>query len=283
MSFPTRLPTVPHLKEDGSNWAAFATRFRAIMQINCWSHFDGTATRLASRDVANLTSSEKAVMKEWAREDAAVRRLLSGRLPDRVLLATCHHETANALWDALAIEFGHSGNPNDNTPEGVAHVEPDSTRGEEADTNAPALLQGAGPEPLMDEEEHHSLEVEEEGIAGENASVGQDMGPRVELQHPGFSPLATQEEVGLLTPPSSPSPPTPEAASTQHSLVVNTGTSATPDSDSDNEAEEAFRTEMSGAEDEDAFGRAGLNGQLVKEGEEWMPTRRPEYAPHCLW
>ena len=186
-------------------------------------------------------------MKNWAREDVAAWQLLSVRLP---------------------------GNPNNNTPEGVARPELDSSPGEDTDsnTNAPAHSEGAGPDLWMDVEEDHSLEVEEEGTAGENASVGQDMGPRVELQHPGFSPLATQEEVGLLTPPSSPSPPTPEAASTQHSLVVNTGTSATPDSDSDNEAEEAFRTEMSGAEDEDAFGRAGLNGQLVKEGEEWMPT-----------
>jgi len=248
MPFPTRLPTVPHLKEDGSNWAAFAARFEAIMWVtHCWAHFDGTATRPAPRDVANLTSTEKAAMREWAREDATARQLLSGKLPDRVLLATRRHKTANALWDALTKEFGHSDDANAYTPEGVALAEPDSTPGEDAthaadiegegcslaeegdthaqivsaeavlswqhtqvrdpkvrahhdraepdmqsrqpgDTNARAHLEGAAPEPSMDEEEHHSLEVEEEGTAGENASIERDMGPRVELQHPGVSP-----------------------------------------------------------------------------------------------
>ena len=55
--------------------------------------------------------------------------------------------------------------------------------GEDAITNpyAPAHLEGAGPELSMDGKEDHSLEVEEEGIAGENASVEGDTGPRVEL------------------------------------------------------------------------------------------------------
>jgi len=45
--------------------------------------------------------------------------------------------------------------------------------------------------------------------------------------------------------------------------------SATPNNDSAEDAEEAFCAEMSRAEDEEAFDRAGLEGQLVKEDEEW--------------
>src|SRR5260221_13204809 len=168
-------------------------------------------------------------------------------------------------------KFGHPGNPNDNTPKGVAHQEPDSMPGEDAITNpyAPAHLEGAGPELSMDGKEDHSLEVEEEGIAGENASLEGDIGPHVELQDPGVSPLATQEDVGPLTPPSSPpSPITPEAASTQCSPAANMGTSATPEPDLDNVAEETFHAETSGVEDEEAFDRAGLEGRLVKEEEE---------------
>ena len=37
----------------------------------------------------------------------------------------------------------------------------------------------------------------------------------------------------------------------------------------DNDAKETFCTETSGAEDEEAFDRAGLEGRLVKEKEEW--------------
>ena len=195
--------------------------------------------------------------------------MLSGRLPDWVMLATCRHKTAKARWDALIKEFGHPGNPNANTPEGVAHPEPDSTPGEDADSNTDARAHpdGAGSELTMDGKEDNSLEVEEEGTAGDNASVEGDIGPRVELQDPGVSPLATQEDVGLLTPPPSPPPITPEAASTQRSPVVNTGASATPEPDSDNEAEETFRAETSGAADEHALDWAGLDGRLVKEEE----------------
>jgi hypothetical protein len=178
-----------------------------------------------------------------------------------------HHKTAKGRWDAIIEDFGHPGNPNDNTPEGVARPEPDSTLGEDVDsnTNAPAQSYGAGPELLMGEEDDRSLKVEEEEIAGNDASVERDMGPRVELQNLGVSPLATHEDTGSLPLPSPSPSPTPEAASTQCSPVVNTGTSATPDSDSDNDAEEAFCTETPGAEDEHALGRAGLEGRLVKE------------------
>src|SRR5712691_238336 len=258
MSFPTLPPTVPHLKEDGSNWAAFATRFRgAMMATQRWAHLDGTATHPAPRDAANPTSAEREAMKEWAHKDGTTRHLLNTRLADRTLLCICGHKTAKGRWDRLMKKFGHPGNPNDNTPEGVAHQEPDSMPGEDAITNpyAPAHLEGAGPELSMDGKEDHSLEVEEEGIARENASVEGDIGPRVELQDPGVSPLATQEDVGSLTPPSSPpTPTTPEAASTQRSPAVNSGTSATPEPDSDNDDEwDTFRAETSGAEDEGAL------------------------------
>ena len=271
MSFPTptRLPTVPHLKEDGSNWADFTVHFQAIMQVsNCWAHFDGTAMCLAQRDVVNPTNTEREAMKEWAHDDAALRQLLSGRLPDWVLLATHHHKTANALWDVLNEEFGDSGNPNDNNPKGVTLVEQDSTTGEEADTSAPMHLEGAGPEPSMDEEEDQPLEVEEEGIAGKNASVEQDMGPRVELQVPRVSPLAMQEDAGSSPSPSSLSPPTPEAASMQCSPATNTDTSAIPEPDSDDEWE-TFRAETWSAEDDEALDWARLEVQPVEEGEGW--------------
>src|SRR5712691_5180660 len=237
MSFPTLPPTVPHLKEDGSNWAAFAMRFRgAMMATQRWAHVDGTATHPAPRDAANPTSAEREAMEEWAHKDGTARHLLNTRIADRTLLCICGHKMAKARWDRLIKKFGHLGNPNDNTPEGVAHQEPDSTPGEDAspNTDARAHLHGAGSGLSMDEEDH-SLEVEE-GIARENASVEGDIGPRVELQDTGVSPLAMQEDVGSLTPPSSPpSPITPEAASTQRSPAANMGTPETPEADSDSD------------------------------------------------
>src|SRR5260221_7988072 len=273
MSFPVLPATVPHLKEDGSNWATFATRFRKAMQaIQRWGYFDGTIMCPVPKDNAHPTTAERQAIKEWEHGNGPARGLLTTRLADTTLLCICGHKTAKARWDALIKKFGHPGNPNDNTPEGVAHPEPDSTPGEDANPNTDARvhLEGAGSQLSMDGKEGHSLEVEEEGIAGENASVEGDIGPRVELQDPGVSPLATQEDVGSLTPPSSPpSPTTPEAASTQRSPAANMGTSATPEPASDNAAEETFRAKTSGAEDEDALDRAGLEGRLVKEEEEW--------------
>jgi len=242
-----------------------------MQATNRWGYFDGTNMCPVPKDNAHPTTAERQTIKEWEHGNGPARGLLSTRLADKTLLCICRHKTAKARWDALIKKFGHPGNPNVNTPEGVAPAEPDSTPGEDADSNTDARAHpyGAGSELTMDGKEDHSLKVEEEEIAGDNASVERDMGPRVELQDPRVSPLATQEEVGSLTPPSSPPPITPEAASTQRSPVVNTGTSATPEPDSDNEAEETFRAETSGAEDEEAFDRAGLEGRLVKEDEEW--------------
>lgn len=67
------------------------------------------------------------------------------------------------------------------TLEGVAHtqivgVEPDLTRGEVADpkVNTHAHLEGTQPQVLMYTEDDGLLKVEEDGIAGENASVEEE-------------------------------------------------------------------------------------------------------------
>jgi len=117
------------------------------------------------------------------------------------------------------LKEGQPGDPNANTPKGVAHAGPDSTPGEEVDpiANLPMHLKGTGPEVML----------EEGGIAGENASVEGDRDPLVELQEPGVSHLATPEKAYLLT-SSPPLPTTPEAASTQRSLAIDTEMPAIP-------------------------------------------------------
>jgi len=110
-------------------------------------------------------------------------------------------------------------------------------------------------------------------------------GPRLELREPGASYLTTQEDAGS-SPSPLPLPITPEAASMQRSPAVNSGTPTTPkpesdgddfwtvkedvahahpdraepdplmdesESDDEAEAEETFRAETSGAEDEDSL------------------------------
>jgi len=86
------------------------------------------------------------------------------------------------------LKEGQPGDPNTNTPEGVTHSELDSIP-EETDLNVLAHLEGAGPEVLMDAEEDHSLEVEEDGTAGKTLSVKGDMDPHIRLQEPGVSCL----------------------------------------------------------------------------------------------
>jgi len=174
------------------------------------------------KDNAHPMTAECQAIKKWEHGNGPVRGLLSMRLADKTLLCICHHETAKVRWDVLIKQFGHLGNPNINTPKGVAPMELDSTPGEDAnpDMDTHAHLDSVGPELSMDRKEDHSLEVEEEGITRENASVEQDIGPCVKLQDPGVSPLAMQEEVRSLTLPSSPPPITPEAASTQRSPVT---------------------------------------------------------------
>jgi len=125
------------------------------------------------------------------------------------------------------LKEGQLGDPNANTPEGVAHPEPDSMR-EETETNTPAHLEGMGPDALMEEEDDRLLEVEEDGAARKAASVEGDAGPHVELQDPGVSCLATQENARPHTLPSPMSPTTLEAASMQRSLAVDTEMPAIP-------------------------------------------------------
>ena len=72
--------------------------------------------------------------------------------------------------------------------------------------------------------------LEEEGTAGENASVEEDRDPRVELPKPRVSHLATLEEAKFPT-LLSPSPTIFEAARMQRSLVVNAGMLETPEPD----------------------------------------------------
>jgi len=60
-------------------------------------------------------------------------------------------------------------------------VEPDMQSRQPGNTNAHAHLEGVGPEPSKDEEEHQSLEVEEDGTARKTVSVKGDMGPHLEL------------------------------------------------------------------------------------------------------
>ena len=159
--------------------------------------------------------------------------LLSIRLPDWIVLRIDDRQTAKGQWNQLIEELrrlGHKDIPIIYAPEGVAHSEPDSTW-EEAKTNTPAHLEGAGPDTLMEEEDDHLLKVEEEEAARKAASVEGDVGPRVELQDPGVSCLSTQENAGSHTLPSPMPPTTPQAASTQPSLAVNAGTQATPVAD----------------------------------------------------
>ena len=122
---------------------------------------------------------------------------------------------------------------NANTPEGVAHTELDFMSGEVVNpkTDARVHLEGAGPDVLVDEEDDQLLEVEENGATRKTASVEGDMDPRVELQMPGVSYLATQENARsfTLSPPPPPPPTTSEAASMQRSPAVNAGTLAIPE------------------------------------------------------
>ena len=117
-----------------------------------------------------------------------------------------------------AIE-SQPGDPNANTPEGVAHAEPDSTPGEDTnpDANAPMHSEGMGPDVLLEEDE----------TAGGNASIEGDKVPRIELQEPSprVSHLTIPEDNMFLT--LSSQHITPEAASTQRSPAINTMTLGT--------------------------------------------------------
>ena len=124
------------------------------------------------------------------------------------------------------LKEGQPGDPNANTPEGVTHSELDSMQ--EETPNAPVHFKGMGPEVLKDMEEDCLLKVEEDGAARKAASVEGDVNPCVELQSPGVSCLAMQENARSLTLPSPPPPTILETASMQHSPAANTGTPDIP-------------------------------------------------------
>jgi hypothetical protein len=136
-------------------------------------------------------------------------------------VAHTHHDCVE-----LDLNMGKLGDLNANTPERVAHAEPDLMLGEDINPhmNTPAHLEGVEPEVLMDKEDDHLLKVEEDGAARKAVSVEGDMGPHIKLQEPGVSYLATQENMVSLTPSplsSPPPPPYPDIASMQCSLIVN--------------------------------------------------------------
>ena len=109
-------------------------------------------------------------------------------------------------------------------------MEPDSTAGKETipDANTCVHLESTEQEDLMNAKEDWVYKLEE-GTARENTSVEEDRDPCIELQEPGVSYLATQENTKPLTLSSLPPPITLEAARTQCLPAVNTGTLATPE------------------------------------------------------
>jgi len=111
---------------------------------------------------------EKGLTREVpARTVGAEMKAISGE-PDAT------EEVAHAHDDRTApdLQTGQPGNRNSKTPKGVAHAEPDPTPGEEADSNAPAHLEVAGPEVLMEEENDRSLGVERMGPPGKPSVSG---------------------------------------------------------------------------------------------------------------
>jgi len=231
MSFLVLPDTVPHLEEDGSNLSTFAVHFREAMQaMHCWGHIDGTNTCPVPKDTTCPTNVESKAIKQWECKDAITGYLLSIRLPDVITLYIDDRQTVKEQWNQFIEELcqlGHKDIPNMYAPKGVTHPEPDSMW-EEIEMNAPAHLEGMGPDTLMEEEDDCLLKVEEDGATRKAASVEGDVDPRIELQGPGVSCLATQENAESLTLPSPTSPTTPEAASMQRSLAVNTEMPAIP-------------------------------------------------------
>ena len=195
-----------------------------------WGHIDRTNTYPVPKDATCPTNVESKAIKQWERKDAITGYLLSIRLPDVIALYIDDRQTAKEQWNQFIEELrqlGHKDIPNMYAPKGVAHPELDSTW-EEIEMNTPTHLEGAGPDALMEEEVDHLLEVEEEEAARKAVSVKGDTGPCIELQDPGVSCLATQENARPHTLPSPTSPTTLEAASTQCSLAIDIETLAIP-------------------------------------------------------
>jgi hypothetical protein len=272
-----------------------------------WAHFDGTATRPAPRDAANPTSAKTSP------RDApclgASQTGFAGRMSPQNSKGTMGR-AHRRVWAP--------GNPNNNTPEGVAPAEPDSMPRDDTNpnTDARAHLEGAGSQVSMDEEDH--LVKVEEGIAGENASVEGDIGPCVELQNPSaplprkrtLDPSHRHHQPGAATPGlTTPMAPTQKTAAriwTRRRMthlrqsrlwnnnpprgLPDAGTSATPDKDSEEDTEETFRAETSGAEDEEALVKeegwdadeeAGVTTLLVDDAPRTESTPVPHNVLHA--
>ena len=100
MSFLVLPNTVPYLQEDATNWSNFTTHFReAMLAINSWGHFNGTATCPTPKDATCPTSAECQAIKEWKHEDSMVQGLLSPRLLDCIFIHLINHKTVKVQWD----------------------------------------------------------------------------------------------------------------------------------------------------------------------------------------
>ena len=107
MSFLVLPDTIPHLKEDASNWATFAAHFReAMLAMHRWGHFDGTQACPTPKDAANPTFVERQATKEWQCQDVVVRGHLSPRLLDWIFIRLVNHKTAKGHWEQLIEELG---------------------------------------------------------------------------------------------------------------------------------------------------------------------------------
>jgi len=97
---------VPRLELNGSNWAAFAMRFRVAMDAaDRRGHFTGSETRPVPKDPKKPTDDELTAGKAWDREDKIGQNLLLQRLPDITAMAIIDLGTAQECWARLTKEF----------------------------------------------------------------------------------------------------------------------------------------------------------------------------------
>src|SRR5712691_8108031 len=110
---PEHLPTVPHLKSNGSNWVAFAMRFQEVMLAAYrWVYIVGTTTRPVPKDADNPTRAEKEATEAWEDEDQFTGYLLSTKLPDWLAISIHSYpiySTAKTQWDKVIEELRHEG------------------------------------------------------------------------------------------------------------------------------------------------------------------------------
>src|SRR5260221_5130722 len=108
---PEHLPTVPHLKSNGSNWVVFATRFQEVMlAAHRWVYIVGTTTRPVPKDADNPTRAEKEATEAWEDEDQFTGYLLTTKLPDWLAISIDSHpiySMAKTQWDKVIEELRH--------------------------------------------------------------------------------------------------------------------------------------------------------------------------------